>query len=269
MACDGHIGPTRRASAGCDYPTLAARSRRGSTIRISCRAPGSARGARAGHAVRAATAARPAAHRWPAPVRANAAGKVVALVAGMVAGADSISDMDLLRHGGMTRLFDGVRAPSTLGHVPAPVHLRPRPPTRRRRRPAADRAGPGDPDPARRGAGERSSTSTTPCARPTATPSRAPDAATPASTASTPCSPSLSTPLSVPVIAAARLRKGSTNSVRGAASLLTEALATARRAGAATARHACCWCGRTRRSTATTSSMPAAEPGPGSPSPPG
>ena len=33
----------------------------------------------------------------------------------MVAGADSITDMDLLRHGGMARLFDGVRAPSTLG----------------------------------------------------------------------------------------------------------------------------------------------------------
>jgi hypothetical protein len=46
---------------------------------------------------------------------ANAAAKVLALVAGMVAGADSIDDMDLLRHGGMNRLFDGVRAPSTLG----------------------------------------------------------------------------------------------------------------------------------------------------------
>jgi len=33
----------------------------------------------------------------------------------MVAGADSISDMGLLRHGGMQRLFTGVRAPSTLG----------------------------------------------------------------------------------------------------------------------------------------------------------
>jgi len=41
--------------------------------------------------------------------------KVSALVAGMVAGADSIDDMDLLRHGGMGRLFSGVRAPSTLG----------------------------------------------------------------------------------------------------------------------------------------------------------
>jgi hypothetical protein len=33
----------------------------------------------------------------------------------MVAGADSIDDMDLLRHGAMGRLFVGVRAPSTLG----------------------------------------------------------------------------------------------------------------------------------------------------------
>ena len=44
-----------------------------------------------------------------------AGAKVSALVAGMVAGADSIDDMDLLRHGAMSRLFAGVRAPSTLG----------------------------------------------------------------------------------------------------------------------------------------------------------
>jgi hypothetical protein len=37
--------------------------------------------------------------------------KVPALVAGMVAGADCIDGMDLLRHGGMDRLFGGVRAP--------------------------------------------------------------------------------------------------------------------------------------------------------------
>jgi hypothetical protein len=36
---------------------------------------------------------------------ANAAAKILALVGGMVAGADSINDMDLLRHGGMTRAF--------------------------------------------------------------------------------------------------------------------------------------------------------------------
>src|SRR3982750_2969372 len=45
----------------------------------------------------------------------NAPVKVTALLAGMLAGADSIDDMDLLRHGAMDRLFTGVRAPSTLG----------------------------------------------------------------------------------------------------------------------------------------------------------
>jgi hypothetical protein len=41
--------------------------------------------------------------------------KVGCLVAGMIAGADSIDDMDLLRHGAMPVLLGGVRAPSTLG----------------------------------------------------------------------------------------------------------------------------------------------------------
>jgi DDE family transposase len=41
--------------------------------------------------------------------------KVACLVAGMAAGADSIDDMDLLRHGAMPELFGGVRAPSMLG----------------------------------------------------------------------------------------------------------------------------------------------------------
>ncbi len=49
------------------------------------------------------------------PGGANGDLKVPALVAGMVAGADSIEDMALLRDGGMGRLFTGVRAPSTLG----------------------------------------------------------------------------------------------------------------------------------------------------------
>lgn len=53
--------------------------------------------------------------RLAGPGGVNAQVKVPALVAGMVAGADSIDDMDLLRHGGMARLFAGVRAPSTLG----------------------------------------------------------------------------------------------------------------------------------------------------------
>jgi len=46
---------------------------------------------------------------------ANAAVKVGCLVAGMTGGADSIDDLGLLRHGAMPALFGGVRAPSTLG----------------------------------------------------------------------------------------------------------------------------------------------------------
>jgi hypothetical protein len=46
---------------------------------------------------------------------ANAGLKVASLVAGMVAGADSIDDMALLRHGGLGRIFARAYAPSTLG----------------------------------------------------------------------------------------------------------------------------------------------------------
>ena len=45
----------------------------------------------------------------------NAEVKAGCLVAGMAAGGDSIDDMDVLRHGAMPDLFDGVRARSTLG----------------------------------------------------------------------------------------------------------------------------------------------------------
>ena len=41
--------------------------------------------------------------------------KVPGIVAGMIGGADSIDDLDLLRHGAMPVLFGGIRAPSTLG----------------------------------------------------------------------------------------------------------------------------------------------------------
>jgi Transposase DDE domain group 1 len=49
------------------------------------------------------------------PAGVNADLKVACLIAGMAAGADSIDDMDVLRHGAMPVLFGGVRAPSTLG----------------------------------------------------------------------------------------------------------------------------------------------------------
>ena len=109
------------------------------------------------------------------------------MIGGMLAGADSIDDLDLLRHGGMGRLFAGVRAPSTLGtylrsfthgHVQQLDAV-----SSRLLAGLADRVpgllagvGPG---------GSRSSISTTASARSTATLSRAPATATPVSVGST------------------------------------------------------------------------------------
>jgi hypothetical protein len=46
---------------------------------------------------------------------ANLAPKLATVVAGMCVGADSIDDIDAVRSGGMSTLFDGVYAPSTVG----------------------------------------------------------------------------------------------------------------------------------------------------------
>jgi Transposase DDE domain group 1 len=161
----------------------------------------------------------------------NAGLKVPALVAGMVAGADSIDDMDLLRHGGMDRLFIGIRAPSTLGtflraftfgHVrqlgsvaaAVLVALVGRTPLLG----GADRVIYLDLDDtirethgyAKQGVGYGYN--------------RVKGLHALLAT--------LSTPIAAPVIAAFRLRQGSVNSARGAAALLREALRTARRCGA-------------------------------------
>ena len=46
---------------------------------------------------------------------ANPVPKLLSVIAGMCAGADSIDDLDVLRAGGMPILFNGVYAPTTLG----------------------------------------------------------------------------------------------------------------------------------------------------------
>jgi Transposase DDE domain group 1 len=45
----------------------------------------------------------------------NPAGKLTSIIAGMAAGAECLDDLDVIRSGGMPRLFDGVYACSTLG----------------------------------------------------------------------------------------------------------------------------------------------------------
>jgi hypothetical protein len=161
----------------------------------------------------------------------NAHLKIPGLVAGMVAGADSIDDMDLLRHGGMDRLFGGVRAPSTMGtflrsftfgHVRQLDSVATSMLTELARRTpllaGADKVAYVDVDDtvketygyAKQGAGYGY------------------------------CGVKglnaliaiVSTPLSAPVICATRLRKGNTNSARGAARLVADALVAAKAAGA-------------------------------------
>jgi hypothetical protein len=161
----------------------------------------------------------------------NVAVKVAAVVAGMIAGADSIDDLDRLRHGGMGRLFSGIRAPSTLGtflraftfghvkqldKVAATTLVNLAEHTRLLR--DADQICFVDVDDtvkptygyAKQGAGYGY------------THVKGLNALI----------GTLSTPTSAPVIAATRLRKGSTSSPRGAASFVASTLATANRCGA-------------------------------------
>ena len=157
--------------------------------------------------------------------------KVPSLVAGMIAGADSIDDMALLRHGAMDRLFDGVRAPSTLGTFLRTFtfgHVRQLDAVASRlliNLTASATLLPGIADLAyvdvddtvrqtygyaKQGAG-RGYTGTKGLNVLLAI---------------------LSTPTSRPLIAAARLRKGSTNSAKGAHRLVSDSLVTAKACGA-------------------------------------
>jgi hypothetical protein len=163
---------------------------------------------------------------------ANAAAKVLALVAGMVAGADCINDVDLLRHGGMSRLFEGIRAPSTLGtflRVFTFGHVRQLDAVAAGLLTRLVAATPVLPD-----AGQVVFVDIDDTVRQTY--GYAKQGAGRGYTGIKGLNALLavvSTPISAPLIAATRLRKGSTNSARGAAKLLAEALATVRRAGAA------------------------------------
>jgi hypothetical protein len=162
---------------------------------------------------------------------ANAPLKVGALVAGMVAGADSIDDMDLLRHGGMGRLFDGVRAPSTLGTFLRGFtfgHVRQLDAVA-----AGFLAGLARQTPLLPGVDQVCFIDVDDTIR--ATHGYAKQGAGYGYSKVKELNALLatvSTPLAAPVIAATRLRKGSVNCARGAARLVADALATATRAGA-------------------------------------
>jgi hypothetical protein len=162
---------------------------------------------------------------------AHPGAKVSALVAGMAAGADSIEDMNVLRHGGMGRLFAGLYAPSTLGSFLRSFafgHVRQLDAVSARLVAGlarhcpllrdADQIAYLDVDDtiratygyAKQGAGYGYS----------------------GVKGLNALLAALSTPASAPVIVACRLRKGSANSARGAARLVADALKTSRACGA-------------------------------------
>ena len=162
---------------------------------------------------------------------ANAAAKVMSLLAGMVAGADSIADTDRLRLAAMEVAFGGARAPSTLGtflrsfthghvrqlhsvHRQVLVELAAATPLL----PGAEVLAFVDVDSTHRQVFGYSKQGAA-VGRLKGIKTLHPLLAT------------ISTPIARPVIAGIRLRKGKSADVRGAAPLLAEALATARDAG--------------------------------------
>jgi Transposase DDE domain group 1 len=156
--------------------------------------------------------------------------KVGCLVAGMVAGADSIDDMDLLRHGAMSRLFGGVRAPSTLGTFLRTFtfgHVRQLDAVASRLLINLARHAPLLP-----GAGTLTYIDVDDTVRQTY--GYAKQGAGRGYTGTKGLNALIaivSTPMSAPVIAAVRLRKGSTHSAKGAHRLVADALVTAKAAG--------------------------------------
>jgi hypothetical protein len=167
----------------------------------------------------------------------NAHLKIGCLVAGMAAGADSIDDMDVLRHGAMPEVFGGIRAPSTLGSFLRSFtwgNVRQLDAVARQFLGALAAGTPLLPGAgvlafidmdsmqkrvyghAKQGAGfghtKIQGKSLTVRGLNT-------------------LAAVISTPLAAPVIAATRLRGGTANSARGAASLAAEAISTARQAG--------------------------------------
>jgi hypothetical protein len=175
--------------------------------------------------------------RVSAEVGANAGVKVGSLVAGMVAGADDIDGMDVLRHGAIPATFGGIRAPSTLGSfLRAFSHANVRQPQAVGRRvlgelavrtpllPGGEQLAFIDVDSMQKrvfgSAKQGAAFGHTKIASKSLTVRGLNVLAA-----------TVATPIAAPVIVAARLRSGNATSVRGAASLVVEAINTAREAG--------------------------------------
>jgi hypothetical protein len=176
--------------------------------------------------------------RVAAKVGANPGVKIGSLVAGMIAGADGIEGMDLLRHGAIPATFTGIRAPSTLGSfLRALTHRNVRQLAAVYRRVLARLAAQ---TPLLPGAQALAFVDVDSVQRRVYGATKQGAAFGHAKIASrsllvrglNALVATVCTPLAAPVVVAARLRGGNAGSARGAATLLAEALGTARQAGA-------------------------------------
>jgi hypothetical protein len=176
--------------------------------------------------------------RLPTDKGSNPAGKLATIIAGMLAGADSIDDLDIARHGGMRSLFTSVYAPSTLGSF-----LRTFTHGHVRQLQAAARdtlIGLAGRAPILAGADVLTFVDIDSMLRRVYGKQKQGIGFGHAKVGGynvylrgyNPLIATLSTPLSAPVIAASRLRAGNAGSARGAASMIAEAITTARSCGA-------------------------------------
>jgi hypothetical protein len=169
---------------------------------------------------------------------ANATAKLTSIIAGMACGADSIDDLDVVRAGGMKKLFSGVYAASTLGILLREFthgHTRQLAAVLRRHLIALARQ-----TPVLDGIADRCFIDIDSLLRPVY--GRAKQGASFGHTkisgktvlrrGLSPLAVTISTETAAPVLAGVRLRAGRAASSRGAASMVTEALNTAITAGA-------------------------------------
>jgi hypothetical protein len=168
----------------------------------------------------------------------NPAGKLACVIAGMTAGADCIDELDVIRAGGMTSLFDGVYAPATLG-----ILLREFTFGHTQQLASAARAhlvALAARTPVLAGADQRVFIDIDSLLRPVY--GYAKQGASFGHTkisgkqvlrkGLSPLATTISTPIAAPVVAGIRLRAGKAGSGKGAANMVTEAITTARATGA-------------------------------------
>jgi hypothetical protein len=162
---------------------------------------------------------------------ANAGVKITSIVAGMVAGADSIDDLDVIRHGALPGLFGGIRAPSTLGTFLrgfAWGNVRQLDVVARETLTGLSRTSPLLPGADSYAFLDVDST----ISRVYGYAKQGAEYGYTRVRGLHPLLATVSTPIAAPVIAGTRLRRGSAGSAKGAASFVAEAITTARQAGA-------------------------------------